>query len=137
MNTDKGGAAVIIAVEHYAKEAQHQLNKKDAYKKLQYDPTQIHTRLVNDKTTHFKNGKLITGNIATGLQVQQPETPKFYTRPKIHKTGNPGPPVVNSLNCHTNTTSKYADFHLQPIVTNIPSYVRNTTDFLQDKKLSK
>ena len=61
--------------------------------------------------------------------------PKFYTRPKIHKTGNPGRPVVSSVSCHTSTISKYVDFHLQPIVKNIPSYVRDTTDFLQ--KLDK
>ena len=51
----------------------------------------------------------------------------------MHKTGNPGRPIVSSVNCHTNTISKH--FHLQPIVKNIPSYVRDTTDFLQ--KLDK
>ena len=94
-----------------------------------------HTRLVNDTITRFKNDKLITKNIAKGLQVQQPETPKFYTWPKIHITGNLGRPVVSSINCHTNTISKYVHFHLQPIVKNIPSYVRYTTDFFQ--KLDK
>ena len=91
--------------------------------------------MVNYTISCFINDKLITENIAKGLQVQQPKTPKFYTRPKIHKTGNPGRPVVSSLNCYTNTISKYIDFHLQPIVKNIPSYVRDTTDFLQ--KLDK
>ena len=67
--------------------------------------------------------------------IQQPETPKFYTRPKIPKTGKPRRPVVSSVNYHTYTISKYVDFHLQPIVKNIPSYVRDTTDFLQ--KLDK
>ena len=78
---------------------------------------------------------MITEKIAKGLQVEQPDMPKFYTRPKIHKTGNPGSPVVSSVNCHTYTIPKYVDFHLQPIVKNIPSYVRDTTDFLQ--KLDK
>ena len=128
---DKGGAVVIIDVEDYVKEAEHQLSNKDGYKKLQYDPTQTHSRLVNDTITRFKNDKLITENIAKGLQ----DTPKLYTRSKIHKTGNPGRPVVSSVNCHTYTISKYVDFHLQPIVKNIPSYVRDTTDFLQ--KLDK
>ena len=128
---DKGGAVVIIDVEDYVKEAEHQLSNKDGYKKLQYDPTQTHSRLVNDTIARFKNDKLITENIAKGLQ----DTPKLYTRPKIHKTGNPGRPVVSSVNCHTYTISKYVDFHLQPIVKNIPSYVRDTTDFLQ--KLDK
>ena len=81
--------------------------------------------------TRFKNDKLITESIAKGLQVQQPDTPKFYTRPKIHKRGNLGRPVVSSKSCHTNIILKYVDFHLQPIAKNIPSYVRDTTDFLQ------
>ena len=49
----------------------------------------------------------------------------------MDKTGNPGCLVVSSVNCHTNTVTKYIDFHLQPIVKNIPSNVRDTTDFLQ------
>ena len=91
--------------------------------------------MVNDTIASFKNDKLIAENIAKGLQVQQPETPKFYIRGKIHKTGNPGRPVISSVNCHTYTNSKYVDFHLQPIVESIPSYVRDITDFLQ--KLGK
>ena len=90
--------------------------------------------MVNDTIIRFKN-KLITENIAKRLQAQQPKTLKSYTRPKIHKTRNPGLPVVSSVNRHTNTISKYVDFDLQPIVKNIPSYVRDTTDFLQ--KLDK
>ena len=86
---EKGRAVVITDVKDYVNEAEHQLRNKDGYKKLQYDPTQTHTRLVNDTITRFKNDKLITENIAKGLQVQQPETPKFYIRPKIQKQETP------------------------------------------------
>ena len=75
-------------VEDYVKDAEHQLNNKDAYRKLQYDPTQTHTRLVNDTIARFKNDKLIAENITKALQVLQPKTPKFYTRPKIIKQEN-------------------------------------------------
>ena len=78
---------------------------------------------------------MITENITKGLQVEQPENAKFFTRQKIRKTGNPGRLVVSSVNCHAYTISKDVDFHLQPIVKNIPSYVRGSTDFLQ--KLDK
>ena len=64
-----------------------------------------------------------------------PKTPKFYLRPKVHKEGNPGRPVVSSVNCHIANISKYVDYHLQPIVKEIPSYVKDTQDFL--KKLEK
>ena len=128
---DKAGAVAIIDIVGYVKEAEHQLNNKDAYKNLQHDLTQTHTRLVNDTIICFKNDKSITENITKGLQVQQRERTKFYSRPKIHKTGNLWHPVVGSVICPTDTISKYVDFHLQPIARNIHSYVRETTDFPQ------
>ena len=73
----KRGAVAIIDVKDYVKEAEHQLNNKEAHKKLQNGKTQTHTRLVDDKIC-FKNDKLITENIANGLQVQLLETPTFY-----------------------------------------------------------
>ena len=39
---------------------------------------------------------------------------------KIHRRGNPGRPVAISVNCHTSNISKYVDYHLQPIVKEIP-----------------
>ena len=74
---EKGEAVVIVDIEDYVKEAEHQLSNKDGYKKLQYDPTQTHSRLVNDTITRFKNDKLITENIGKGFQVQQLDTPIF------------------------------------------------------------
>ena len=38
--------------------------------------------------------------------------------------------MVSSINCHTVNISKYVDYHLQPIVTQIPSYVKDTNDFI-------
>ena len=51
-------------------------------------------------------------------------------QPKIHKENNPGRPVVSSVNCHTSSISRYVNYHLQPIVKDIPSYVRDTKDFI-------
>ena len=39
------------------------------------------------------------------------------------------------MNFHTTNISKYVNYHLQPIVKEIPSYVKDTQDFL--KKLEK
>ena len=82
---DMGAVVFIIDVEDYIKEVEHQLNNNDGYKKLQYDPTQTHSRLLNDTITRFKNDKLITENITTGLQVEQPDTPTFSPDQKYVK----------------------------------------------------
>ena len=55
-------------------------------------------------------------------------TSKLYLRSKIHKKLNPGRPELSSVNCHT---SKYVGYHLQPIIKEIPSYIKDTKDFFR------
>ena len=38
--------------------------------------------------------------------------------------------MVSSINCPTANISKYVDYHLQPIVEQITSYVKDTNDFI-------
>ena len=78
---------------------------------------------------------LINKKVAEGLKMNDPKAPKFYLRPKIHKEGNAGRAVVSLVNCHPANISKYVHYHLQHIVKEIPSYVKDTQDFL--KKLKK
>ena len=54
----------------------------------------------------------------------------MYLLPKVHKPGNPGRPVVSSIGCHTENISKFVDYHLQPINQALPSYIKDSTDFL-------
>ena len=58
----------------------------------------------------------------------------FYLLPKIHKINNPGRPVISSTNCHTTKISKYVDHFIQPLATQIKSYIRDTTDFINKIK---
>ena len=53
------------------------------------------------------------------------------SKQKLHKEGVSGRPVIRSVNCHTFKISEYVDYHLQPIVREIPSYVKDTSDFLR------
>ena len=34
------------------------------------------------------------------------------------------------MNCHTSKISRFVDHHLQPLVREIPSYIKNTNDFI-------
>ena len=43
----------------------------------------------------LKKQKLVNEKVGEGLKRNDPKTPKCYLRPKIHKEGNPGRPVVN------------------------------------------
>ena len=64
---------------------------------------------------------LLKKNIFEGHKTENPKIPLFYLKRKVHKKGNPGRPVISSINCHTSKISEYVDYHLQTIVKEIPS----------------
>ena len=51
--------------------------------------------------------------------------------PKIHKPNNPGRPIISGCDSPPANLSIYLDHYLKPIVQNLPSYIKDTDDFLQ------
>ena len=47
-----------------------------------------------------------------------------------HKTNIPGRPVVSSVECHTSKIFKFVDHYLQPHAKSLPSYIKDTSDFI-------
>ena len=59
------------------------------------------------------NRKIEKQNLITEkLKLENPKTPKFHTSPKIHKQGNPGRPVFNSIISRTSNLSRFLDRYL-------------------------
>ena len=56
---------------------------------------------------------------------------------KIHKRGIPETSVITSVNCLTSKISDYVDYHLQVILKEILSLVKDTNDFLKITKQIK
>ena len=64
------------------------------------------------------------------LTPHHPRTARFYLLPKIHKPGNHGRPIMSSNGAPTKNISRFVDYFLQPCVSTLPSYIRDTTDFI-------
>ena len=73
--------------------------------------------LIDEKTKQY----FIQPNVKPG---------RFYILPKVHKPSNPGRPIVSSNSHPTERISHFVDHHLQPLVHKLPSYVKDTYDFL-------
>ena len=122
--------------EDYIEEVERQLNDEEYYTKLSYNPSEefkeniskcinqiaIHNCSIHDELDIFPN---------------KIRTPQFYILPKIHKTidkslplGYPGRPIISTCNSVTNNISKYIDHVLQPLMKSLPSYVKDTFDFI-------
>ena len=79
-----------------------------------------HDGLINVKTIQY----LIQTDVKPG---------RFHTLPKIHKPGNPGRPIVSSDSPGVPPNeylTEFVDYHLQPLVHKLPSFVKDTNDFL-------
>ena len=127
---DKGSGTVVMDKTWYIDECNRQLNDSKFYKRLNEDITadiqkrvtfyvsrMYHDRLINEKTRKY----LIQTDVKPG---------RFYILPKIHKPGNPGRPIVSSNSHPTECISQFVDYHLQPLVHKLPSFVKDTNDFL-------
>ena len=77
-------------------------------------------RILNDELVDKKNKQY--------LLHEDPKPGRFYILPKSHKVNNPSRPIVSSNNQPTECISQFVDF--QPLFCTIPSYVKDTTDFL-------
>ena len=128
---DKGGAVVIVDVDDYIQEVNRQLKNKEFYKKLTIGTTEINRIKVNRTINELKSSYLLNEKIANDLLSSEAKTPQFKMLPKVHKEGNPGRQVVNSIDCHTTNISKYIDNQLQPHVKELKSYVKDSTDFIR------
>lgn len=54
--------------------------------------------------------------------------------PEMHKPNNPDRPSISSADFHKSRISRDVDYHLQPIVKEIPSYAKDTNGFINKIK---
>ena len=128
---DKGGAVVIQDVDDYVTEANRQLNDTEYYKLIDQDLTPEHTTTANEAVDQLATEELISKKTAKALRTQEPKTPKFYMLPKVHKKNHPGRPIIAAVNSPTTNLARYVDHHLQPLAANLPSFIKDTGDFLR------
>ena len=154
---DKGGSIVIMDKDNYMKETCTQLHDGRFYQKIDNDPTQTLTNklrlLINEPQPNLQNEVL-------KLIPSHPRPATFYNIPIVHKLPNivvstcpssnpdnfiieaqrlninpPGRPIASGIGKLTEYVSVFVDRELQPLLANIPSYIKDTTDFLN--KLSR
>ena len=72
--------------------------------------------------------------------VKDPKFARFYLLPKIHKHLNDkqSRPVISNCGFYTEKISSFLDYHLQPLVQRVKSYITDTNLFLNKiKKVGK
>ena len=123
-----------MAMDWYENEYLRQLNDTQFHEKIDKDISPLTHECVKKYISRLQFDHMIDGETAKYLKENSPKPGLFYTIPKIHKQDHPGRPMVSSNSHPTERISQLNDHHLQPLVTKLPSYIKDTTHFL--KKLN-
>ena len=117
-------------MDWYENECLRQLNDIQFYEKIDNDTSPLTHECVKKYISGLQFDEMIGDETAKYLKENSPKPGRFYTIPKIHKQGHPGRPIVSSNSHPTERISQFVDHHLQPLVTKLPSHIKDTTHFL-------
>ena len=127
---DKGSATVVMSRQQYVTEVMRHLQNQYHYEKLPEDPTEVFFEEIKAFLEDMVSRHSIDKKTMASLLVKNSKPSRFYILPKIHKPGNPGRPIVSSCGSSTEGILHFVDYHLAPLVKEIPSFIKDTTDFL-------
>uniref|UniRef100_A0A673KNY9 Uncharacterized protein n=1 Tax=Sinocyclocheilus rhinocerous TaxID=307959 RepID=A0A673KNY9_9TELE len=129
---DKGGGIVVMNTNTYVEKIKGMLHDETFYKKLVFNPTESYKKQIDQVLQIGLDRKWINEQELKYLKNEYPRIPVLYTLPKIHKSLEDPPmrPIVSGNGSLTETLSKFLDSLIQPIVKKLPSYLKDTTDFL-------
>ncbi|XP_052212148.1 uncharacterized protein LOC127831197 [Dreissena polymorpha] len=127
---DKGSGIVIMDREDYVKKLKCEMSDSDTY----VDVTDDKTRMVENKVkkvadTLYKKGS-IDSDLKRYLISSGGTSGKLQGNPKLHKPGMHLRTIVNGRNHPTEKMAEIVENELRDHVTSLPSYVGDTTDFL-------
>ena len=128
--TDKGSGTVVMDKTWYTDECDRQLTDTKFYQRLDEDITADIQKRVTFYVNRMHKEKLINDKTKQYLFQSDVKPGPFYILPKVHKPGNPARPIVSSNSHPTERLSHFVDYHLQPLVHKLPSFVEDTNDFL-------
>lgn len=140
---DKSGLIVVMNRKDYVDEVQRQLNNDKYYQRLETDFSSTAASNITECVSDIENTEPHVMDEFDTFPTQT-RIPQFYILPKVHKTfdnnlpfGYPGRPIVSACNSCTDHISKYIDSVLQPFMQSLPSYIKDTSDFLAKLKQHK
>ena len=128
-NADKGSGIVIENTTDYIKDGLDHQSDTKIYEKVSTDPTLSLTTAINEYTNCMHDKGIIDSATRDYLLLSKdnpPRTQQLYFLKKIHKNPIAVRPIVSGCGGPTEKISELIDYHLQPHVQLIQSYVKDS-----------
>ena len=135
---DKGSTIVVEDRDEYISNAMLHLNDPIVYKPLDEDISPTLKESIMDKLRLLRNNGLLKQPWFEFCKPpKQIRTSRLYFLKKIHENPMGIRPIVSSCDSITEPISQFVDRWLQPHVKNLPSYLKDSTEFLNPIETTK
>ena len=127
-------STVVITIrEDYIAEVDRQLNDQTYYEKLHENPHETFKKEIQYTISEIQDNQIIQGFENVSIPNEN-KVPQFYVLPKTHNPSLPldysGRPIVFVCGILTENVSALIDSTLKPYIESLPSYIKDTTDFI-------
>ena len=115
----------------YIQEGYRQLNDANVYQRTDATAISDIERDISQLADQLHEDEVITEDMHQHAVRKDTRPARFYLLPKVHKKGVPGRPVISACGSATEGLSEIVDYFLQPYLPFIPSYIKDTDDFIR------
>jgi len=131
---DKGSGIVVMDRDEYVRKLQCEMSDSATYEEVPGDRTKtVQNKVKKVVDTLYKKGS-IDNELRRYMTGYDGTSGKLQGNPKLHKPGMPLRTIVNGRNHPTEKIAEIVEDELREHVTSLPSYIRDTTDFLNKIK---
>ena len=130
---DKGSTIVVRSRTDYIKEGLEHLADPNTYIQLERDYTPDVNQIIKNTLHNLKTKELLSPKMADFcMPPPQVRTACIYFLKKIHKCPMGIRPIVSTINSPTANLAEFLDVYLQPIMKQLPAYLKDTSHFISE-----
>ena len=129
---DKGSTIVVLNRDDYIEDGLKHLDNPTVYRKLKSDITgEVYQLIMRFLKTLKWQGWIPRSFVDFCTPPQNYRTSQLYFLKKIHKNPMGIRPIVSSVNAVTENISNFLDGWLNPLVSRLPSYLKDSKEFIE------
>ena len=127
---DKGSGIVVLNKTDYIRALEEEMNENSAYVEVEGDRTQTSMKAVKKLANRMYREGAVSKEMQQYLVPKYAKSGRLKGNPKLHKEGAPYRTIVSGIGTPTERLAELAEYELEEFVTQSPSYLRDTTDFI-------
>ena len=127
---DKGSGIVVVDKTEYINRLHKEMTDSKSYVEIPEDLTETATKTVKKLVNKMYKEGVINKDLQQYLTPKYPKNGKLKGNPKLHKNGAPFRTIVSGVNTPTERMAEVAEYELNDFVINSPTYIKDTTDFI-------